>query len=279
MSVWSLSDASRTSPLQGHLTVLKVTVTVCHTAEHYGEEYDDKQWRLEVAAALFWTFPSAARAEAFFPTACRWPLVLLRVRLTENRQQIQDHHITFTSLFLKSIVPFGYFLCVLILCDKLNWISQFLSARKFNVLSMSYRIAIRTVSNVGERAIIRDCRSCAIAEIFSRVHSRRTELKWTDLYQVDPVKRRVIGHARASASRSWLAASLSRFANCSWVQFVRCEHRLSSGCSLLGSGAPKLWLYPPSLAPLPNSAVLLPHCDQLIFLEKLVNLMPPDIRF
>jgi len=25
----------------GHLTVLKVTVTVCHTAEHYGEEYDD----------------------------------------------------------------------------------------------------------------------------------------------------------------------------------------------------------------------------------------------
>jgi len=27
--------------LQGHLTVLKVTVTVCHTAEHYGEEYDD----------------------------------------------------------------------------------------------------------------------------------------------------------------------------------------------------------------------------------------------
>jgi len=103
-------------------------------------------------------------------------LFYLRVRLTENRQQIQDHHITFTSLFLKSIVPFGYFLCVLILCDKLNWISQFLSARKFNVLSMSYRIAIRTVSNVGERAIIRDCRSCAIAEIFSRVHSRRTEL-------------------------------------------------------------------------------------------------------
>jgi len=27
--------------LQGHLTVLKVTVTVCHTAKHYGEEYDD----------------------------------------------------------------------------------------------------------------------------------------------------------------------------------------------------------------------------------------------
>ena len=23
------------------VTVLKVTVTVCHTAEHYGEEYDD----------------------------------------------------------------------------------------------------------------------------------------------------------------------------------------------------------------------------------------------
>ena len=31
-------DTSRTSPLQGHLTVSKVTVTVCHTAEHYGEE-------------------------------------------------------------------------------------------------------------------------------------------------------------------------------------------------------------------------------------------------
>ena len=27
--------------LQGHLTVLKVTVTVCHTAGHYGEVYDD----------------------------------------------------------------------------------------------------------------------------------------------------------------------------------------------------------------------------------------------
>jgi len=27
---------TRTSPLEGHLTVLKVTVTVCHTAEHYG---------------------------------------------------------------------------------------------------------------------------------------------------------------------------------------------------------------------------------------------------
>ena len=32
-------DTSRTSPLQGHLTVLKVTV--CRTAGHYGEEYDD----------------------------------------------------------------------------------------------------------------------------------------------------------------------------------------------------------------------------------------------
>ena len=32
-------DTSRTSPLQGYLTVLKVTV--CHTAAHYGEEYDD----------------------------------------------------------------------------------------------------------------------------------------------------------------------------------------------------------------------------------------------
>jgi len=29
------------SPLQGQVTVLKVTVTVCHTAEHRGEEYDD----------------------------------------------------------------------------------------------------------------------------------------------------------------------------------------------------------------------------------------------
>ena len=34
-------DTSRTSPLPGHLRVLKVTVTVCHTAGHYGEEYDD----------------------------------------------------------------------------------------------------------------------------------------------------------------------------------------------------------------------------------------------
>ena len=29
------------SQLQGYLTVLKFTVTVCHTAEHCGEEYDD----------------------------------------------------------------------------------------------------------------------------------------------------------------------------------------------------------------------------------------------
>ena len=37
----NVNDTSLTSPLQGHLTALKVTVTVCHTAEHYGEEYDD----------------------------------------------------------------------------------------------------------------------------------------------------------------------------------------------------------------------------------------------
>ena len=33
-------DTSRTSPLQGHITVL--TVTVCHTAKHYDDDgYDD----------------------------------------------------------------------------------------------------------------------------------------------------------------------------------------------------------------------------------------------
>ena len=32
-------DTSPTSPLQGQLTV--VEVTVCHTAGHYGEEHDD----------------------------------------------------------------------------------------------------------------------------------------------------------------------------------------------------------------------------------------------
>ena len=32
-------DTSQTSPLQGHLTVLKVTV--CHVTGHCGEEYDD----------------------------------------------------------------------------------------------------------------------------------------------------------------------------------------------------------------------------------------------
>ena len=36
MSMGVQGDTSRTSPLQGHLTV-----TVCHTAGHYGEEYDD----------------------------------------------------------------------------------------------------------------------------------------------------------------------------------------------------------------------------------------------
>ena len=30
--------------MQGHLTVLKVTVTVCHTAKHYGEEYDEYEY-------------------------------------------------------------------------------------------------------------------------------------------------------------------------------------------------------------------------------------------
>ena len=38
MSVWSLRWPL-TSPLKGHLTVLKVAV--CHTAGHYVEEYDD----------------------------------------------------------------------------------------------------------------------------------------------------------------------------------------------------------------------------------------------
>jgi len=49
--MWSLRCYFTISPLQGHLTVLKVTV--CHTAGHYGEEYVClKQCRLEVAAEL-----------------------------------------------------------------------------------------------------------------------------------------------------------------------------------------------------------------------------------
>ena len=49
MSMWSLRWHFTN---KGHLTVLKVTV--CHTAGHYGEEYDDwnMQCRLEVAAEL-----------------------------------------------------------------------------------------------------------------------------------------------------------------------------------------------------------------------------------
>ena len=36
-----------------------------------------------------------------------------------------------------------------------------------------------------------------------------------------------------------------------------------------GRGPPNRGYTPPSLAPLPNSAVLLPHCDQLIFFRKI----------
>jgi len=54
MSMWSLRWHFTNKSVTGHLTVLKVTVTVCHTAGHYGEEYDDwnMQCRLKVAAEL-----------------------------------------------------------------------------------------------------------------------------------------------------------------------------------------------------------------------------------
>ena len=39
--MWSLRWHFTNKYVAGHLAVLKVTVTVCHTAKHYGEEYDD----------------------------------------------------------------------------------------------------------------------------------------------------------------------------------------------------------------------------------------------
>ena len=56
------------------------------------------------------------------------------------------------------------------------------------------------------------------------VHNRRTEINWTDLYQVDPVTRRVIGHARQCHEVDWLRGSALQF---STVQFVCCEHGFS----------------------------------------------------
>ena len=39
--MWRLRWHFTNKYVAGHLAVLKVTVTVCHTAKHYGEEYDD----------------------------------------------------------------------------------------------------------------------------------------------------------------------------------------------------------------------------------------------
>ena len=44
------------------------------------------------------------------------------------------------------------------------------------------------------------------------------ELNWTDLQQVDPVTRRVIGHARPRHDVDWLQFSKSS------VKFICCEH-------------------------------------------------------
>jgi len=64
---------------------------------------------------------------------------------------------------------------------------------------------------------------------YSRVHSSRTELNRTDLHQVDPVTRRVIGQARQRHEDAAL-----QFANCGSVQVVCCEHGLTP--LLLGVG-------------------------------------------
>ena len=70
------------------------------------------------------------------------------------------------------------------------------------------------------------------------------ELNWTDPHPVDPVTRRVIGHARQRHEVDWL-----QFANCSSfqfssVQFVRCEHGLTDWVlSILLQITETVWWY------------------------------------
>jgi len=60
------------------------------------------------------------------------------------------------------------------------------------------------------------------------VNSRRTELNWTDLHQVDPVTRRVIGHTRQHREVDWLQGCRACIAvQFSSDQFVCCEHGLT----------------------------------------------------
>jgi len=60
------------------------------------------------------------------------------------------------------------------------------------------------------------CRRHMCIELLSLVRSR---LNWTDLHQVDPVTRRVIGHVRQRHDVDWLQGCGARTA----VQFVCCE--------------------------------------------------------
>jgi len=56
------------------------------------------------------------------------------------------------------------------------------------------------------------------------------ELNWTDLHQVDPVTRRVIGHARQRHEVDWLPC-----AHRSSVEFVCCKHGLTPRASAEGN--------------------------------------------
>ena len=61
------------------------------------------------------------------------------------------------------------------------------------------------------------------------------QANWTELHQVDPVIRRVIGHARQRHEVDWLQC-----AHCSSVQLVCCEHGFSltaNKCSVHCSSA------------------------------------------
>ena len=60
----------------------------------------------------------------------------------------------------------------------------------------------------------------------SGVHSRRIKLNGTDLHRVDPVTRRVIGHARQRHEADWLQGCTAHTAVCELqlgsVQFSSC---------------------------------------------------------
>ena len=57
---------------------------------------------------------------------------------------------------------------------------------------------------------------------FTKAVFTSDELNWTNLHQVDPVTRRIIGHARQRHEVDWLLGCSLQCAHCSSIQFSSC---------------------------------------------------------